>query len=103
MTHTNKHTHTRTHTHHNTYTHTHTHTNSLVPMDKRSNIAAIVGGVVGSLVVILLAAFLGLSIAAMTLTLRKKGSYCNVKFYSYAPDVEMIETREPKSEAIIDP
>ena len=43
--------HSVTHTHSRTHIHTHTHT--LVPMDNRSNIAAIVGGVVGSLVVIL--------------------------------------------------
>jgi hypothetical protein len=38
-------------------------------------IAAIAGGIVGGLVVILLIALLGFGIAAVTLSLRKRGEY----------------------------
>jgi hypothetical protein len=38
-------------------------------------VAAIAGGVIGGLVIILLIALLGFGIAAVTLSLRKKGEY----------------------------
>ena len=59
------------------HTHTHTHT-SLAPLDNRSNIAAIVGGVAGGLVA------LGITVSAslvfgitVAMKLRKRGTSLN--------------------------